>query len=157
MQELQHRQSSRYERQRQQARESSRKRTLEGQEIAPLPAIVNPERRAEAERSFKIFCETYFPKQFYLQWSEDHLRVIAKLEKVVNNSEQFAVAMPRGSGKTTLCLTAVLWAILTGRHSYVLLVSKNQKPEAERSMKNIQSLLLNNPLLLEDFPEAGCC
>jgi len=36
--------------------------------------------------------------------ADDHLRVIAKVERVVRERETLAVAMPRGSGKTNLCL-----------------------------------------------------
>src|SRR3954463_1843671 len=75
---------------------------LAGQEIAPLPPTRDPARRARADRDFRYFCETYFPKQFTLAWSDDHLKVIAKIQRVVCDGEQFAVAMPRGSGKTTL-------------------------------------------------------
>ena len=51
---------------------------------------------------------------FYLPWSPDHLRAIEKIEQAVLNGDKFALAMPRGSGKTTLCKIAVLWAASTG-------------------------------------------
>src|ERR1035437_9944964 len=75
---------------------------------------VNPERRALALKGFRCFCESYFPRTFYLGWSPDHLKVIAKIERAVLHGGLFEMAMPRGSGKTSLCETACLWAILTG-------------------------------------------
>ncbi len=43
---------------------------------------------------------------------EDHLKVIGKIERAVRTGGLFAMAMPRGSGKTVGCQTAVLWAAL---------------------------------------------
>ena len=73
--------------------------TLAGQDIAPMPSPKDPRRRVRADRDFKFFCEAYFPHLFTLEWSQDHLRVIAKIERVVRYRETLAVAMPRGSGK----------------------------------------------------------
>ena len=39
------------------------------QDIGEIPAVVNPERKARCEASFRAFCETYFPEVFYLPWS----------------------------------------------------------------------------------------
>ena len=86
--------------------------TLAGQDIAPMPSPKDMSRRARADRDFKFFCETYFPHLFTLAWSQDHLRVINKIERVVRHRETLAVAMPRGSGKTMLCQVAVVWAII---------------------------------------------
>lgn len=72
-----------------------------GRDIGELPAVVNPERKAAAAGSFRFFCETYFPQTFHLAWSADHLKVIAKIEQAVVHGGLFALAMPRGSGKTT--------------------------------------------------------
>ncbi len=80
--------------------------TLAGQDIAPLPPIRDVARRARDDASFRVFCETYFPHLFWLSWSPDHLRVVAKFERVVKDRETLAVATPRGSGKITLCLVA---------------------------------------------------
>ena len=41
--------------------------------------------------------------------------MIAKIERVVRYRETLAVAMPRGSGNTSICMVAVLWAVLSGQ------------------------------------------
>jgi len=69
------------------------------QDIAPIPEVADPERRARACESFRVFCETYFPHVFYLPWSEDHLKVVEKIERAVTKGGLCAMAMPRGSGK----------------------------------------------------------
>ena len=97
--------------------------TLAGQDIGSIPPPKDLARRHRADRDFKFFCESYFAHLYKLSWSQDHLRVIAKIEQVVRDYETLAVAMPRGSGKTTLCLTAVIWAILSGQHRFVYRIS----------------------------------
>lgn len=122
------------------------------QDIGELPAIADPERRAAAEASFKVFCETYFPDVFYFAWSPDHLRVVEKIERAVRTGGLFAMAMPRGSGKTVLCQTAVVWAALTGATPFVCLIAASAE-RAKDLLENIMVWLETNPLLAEDFPE----
>jgi hypothetical protein len=76
--------------------------------------------------SFQRFCETYFQQTFHLPWSADHLKIIAKIEQAVLEGGLFAMAMPRGSGKTTLCETACLWAILIGAREFVCLIGRRR-------------------------------
>ena len=127
--------------------------TREDQEIPPIPDCANPSERAKADDDLLYFIERYFPLDVSLGWSEDHLRVIAKLERTVVNGEWFAVAMPRGSGKTTLSQFAVLWAILTGRHKYVFFVG-GTAAKATKTLNNVKALLRHNDLLAADYPEA---
>jgi len=122
------------------------------QDIGEIPAVADPERRAAAEASFKVFCETYFPDVFYFAWSPDHLRVVEKIEKAVRTGGLFAMAMPRGSGKTVLCQTAVVWAALTGATPFVCLIAASAE-RARDLLENIMVWLETNPLLGDDFPE----
>ncbi|MCK6470868.1 MAG: phage terminase large subunit family protein [Planctomycetes bacterium] len=142
-----------YDRKKSRSRERERTLTLAGQDIAPCPPPKDLARRAKADGDFRFFCESYFPKLFTLPWSDDHLRVIRKIERAVLHCETFAVAMPRGSGKTTLCQTAVLWAILTGKHPFVFLVASTQE-YALSMLGNIKSHLSTSDRLLDDYPEA---
>jgi hypothetical protein len=66
--------------------------TLPSQDIAPIPMPKDQARRARADRDFKFFYETYFPRLFRLTWSQDRLRVIAKIERVIRCREVLAVA-----------------------------------------------------------------
>ena len=70
-----------------------------GRDIGELPKVVDLARKAAAEQSFQKFCDAYFPEVFHLPWSDDHLKVIAKIEQAVLHGGLFAMAMPRGSGK----------------------------------------------------------
>lgn len=101
----------------------------------------------------RFFAESYFPHLFRLEWSADHLQVLELIERVVLNGERFAVAMPRGSGKTTLCEVAVIWAVLTGRHQFVYLIAATDD-HAATFMRNIKAHLLSNKEMADDFPDA---
>ena len=131
----------------------NRAATKAGQDIAPIPEVEDYERRKRCGESFRLFCETYFPKAFYRAWSDDHLRVIAKIEKAVHEGGLFAFAMPRGSGKTTLARMAALWAVLYGYRPFVCLIGA-ANDRAKELLHPIYKHVLENPLLVADFPEA---
>ncbi len=126
--------------------------SLAGRDIGELPAVVNPERKARAETDFRFFCESYFPFTFHLAWSPDHLKVIAKIEKAVQHGGLFAMAMPRGSGKTSICECACIWAVLYGHRDFVCLIGSDEG-HAMDMLESIKTELDGNDLLLEDFPE----
>lgn len=126
---------------------------LAGQDIGALPPVRDVARRARADLDFRFFCESYFPRLFTLAWSSDHLKVIAKIEQAVLRGGLFAMAMPRGSGKTTLSQIAALWALLIGRQPFVFLISATAE-YASAALANLKSHLSQNELLLADYPEA---
>jgi hypothetical protein len=126
--------------------------SLSGRDIGDLPAVADPERRAKAERDFRFFCEAYFPLTFHLKWSGDHLKVIAKIEQAVLEGGLFAMAMPRGSGKTSLCEIACLWAMLYGHREFVALIGSDEE-HASSMLESIKAELENSELLAADFPE----
>jgi len=130
------------------AREMSRS----GRDIGPLPEVVDQARKDACARDFRAFCERYFPATFALPWSDDHLKVIAKIERAVLEGGLFAMAMPRGSGKTSLCETACLWALLYGHREFVCLVGSDEQ-HAVQMLDSIKAELENSDQLLEDFPE----
>lgn len=141
-----------YNRKRERAALESRAASADARDIAPLPPCLHLRRKLAASKSFKRFCETYFRDVFYLKWSAIHLQVIEKIERVITNGEIFALAMPRGSGKTTLFQIAVLWAAITGRVEMVVLIAANAA-RASQLLEDIKIWIETNDLLYEDFPE----
>jgi hypothetical protein len=133
--------------------EKNRAATKASQDIFPIPEVEDYPRRKDCGASFRLFCETYFPAAFYRAWSDDHLRVIAKIEKAVREGGLFAFAMPRGSGKTTLARCSGLWAVLYGYRPFVCLIGAADD-RAKELLLPIRKHILENPLLLADFPEA---
>ena len=128
-----------------------REKSTAGRDIGEIPLCANPARRAAAEESLLEFCQ-YFPESFYLEFSPDHLRVIEKIEHAVKHGGLFAMAMPRGSGKSTLCVIGCIWAVACGHHDFVLLVGASE-PAATDMLDSIKTQLETNDLLLADFPE----
>ena len=141
-----------YERVKERARRVSALNSLAGRDIAPLPPVVDYRRRVEASDSLKAFCLTYFPNKFKKPFGKHHLALIEALENVVNFGGKQAVAMPRGSGKTTIATAAAVWALVTGRRRFVVIVAANTK-EARKLLKSIVTVVGETPALLEDFPE----
>ncbi|MCL2711123.1 MAG: hypothetical protein FWE95_09615, partial [Planctomycetaceae bacterium] len=132
----------------------SREKVRSVQEIAPLPAMKDPKRRMACRKDLKAFCLAYFPKRFKLAFSSYHLQVIQRLEDIfIQGGGKLALAMPRGSGKTTLIETAVVWALLYGHCRYIVIVGANDTA-ATKILKNIKLALTQNKELQEDFPES---
>lgn len=141
-----------YEAHKERMRERSRERSLEGREIGGIPAVVDPARRAEALASFERFCLAYFPEKFSLALSEDHRAVMLALERAVEVGELNGYAMPRGSGKTTICICGVIYGLLKGTRKFAVLIGAEQQHAIEM-LEAVKSELENNDLLAEDFPE----
>lgn len=144
--------SSAYERKKQTASARTRAISRAGREIGPLPKVKNPRRRKKCQKSLQKFCETYFPNRFFWPFGKSHIEAINRMERVEHVGGLFALAMPRGSGKTTLAECAALHAILYGLRRYVVILAATG-PLAESILKKIQREIETNPLLLEDFPE----
>lgn len=96
--------------------------------------------------------EAYLPAVFHLPWSPDHLHAIDRIETAANVGGQFALAMPRGSGKTAMCDAATIWAAITGRRRFVFELSAAQAAANDR-IETIKRELATNELLAADWPE----
>lgn len=145
--------SDKYEDHRRQMAKRSRSRSLEGRDIAPLPEVVDPARRAAAEASLEVFLTSYFPETFALRFSDDHRTVIAAIERAAREGWLQALSMPRGSGKTSICERAALWSVLTGLHRFVAIIGADETAAVEL-LDAIKTELETNDLLLADWPEA---
>lgn len=141
-----------YDRHRQRAAARQRIHSSTSREIGPIPAVVDPDRREACERDLQLALETYFPEVFALGWSSQHIQVIDALSQALSVGGLFALGMPRGSGKTSLCIHAGLLAMLYGWQSYLVLIGATA--DAAYEMLDIAKVQLEtNELLLEDFPE----
>lgn len=141
-----------YEKLKERARARNVALAIAGRDIGELPEVVNPDRKAKAASDFRFFCESYFPLTFHLPWSADHLKVIRRIEQAVLRGGLFAMAMPRGSGKSTICECACIWAVLYGHREFVCLIGSDEG-HAMDMLESIKMELDGNDRLLEDFPE----
>lgn len=137
-------------------KEAARKRSAAvsaaGRDIGEIPDIVNPKRKNACRRDLMRFLKTYFPQKFKLSWSEDHKIVIRKIEEAVLRGGLFALAMPRASGKTTICERAAIWATVYAHRRFVALIGAAEDA-ARQLLDEIKMEIECNDLLLQDFPE----
>lgn len=122
-------------------------------DIGTIPAVVNPERRALAENDLLFFLVTYFPQSTGLSpLSEDHKRVIARMQNCILRGGRFCNAVYRGFAKTTITCNAAIWAAVFGHRRYMAIFSASD-PQAAELLASIKSELEENELLQADFPE----
>ena len=141
-----------YESLKERARARNAALSVAGRDIGELPKVVDPKRKTKAATSFQSFCESYFPLTFHLAWSPDHLKVISQIEEAVLHGGLFAMAMPRGSGKSSLAECACVWAVLFGHRQFVCLIGSDEG-HAMDMLDSIKTELDGNDRLLGDFPE----
>lgn len=144
--------AAQYEERKERSRKREARVSERGRDIGELPKVKDPATREECRTSFRRFCEVHFPEIFFLPWSPDHLKVVAKIEAAVLRGGLFAVAMPRGFGKTSLCQCAVLWALLYGHRRFVALIGAEAESAAE-TLDAIKMDLETNDRLAAQFPE----
>lgn len=132
--------------------EISRERSASGRDIGEIPPIANVRRRGRCRGSLRLFCETYNPDAFALDWSEDHLRAIARIEEAAMHGALYAFAMPRGNGKTSLCRHAALWVLSYHHSRYVFIIGANDS-KAKDSLAALRMFIRFLPTYAEDFPE----
>lgn len=152
----QHEDESSYESNLRRNREARRRDTKAGQDIGPIPPVRNWERRLACRDNLELFLRTYLHRQFYLDFCDDHRKVIRKADVAVIQGGLFAVAMPRGSGKTEITKGAALKAVLYGQRRFVLLIGATGPAAHDELLGGLKSCLDSPelfPELLEDFPE----
>jgi hypothetical protein len=115
-----------YERMKDRARARNVALAIAGRDIGDLPVVADADRKSLAASDFQYFCESYFPLTFHLPWSADHLKVIRRIEQAVMRGGLFSMAMPRGSGKTTICECACIWAVLNGHREFICLIGSDE-------------------------------
>lgn len=133
--------------------EQTRNRRAEQRDIGPLPPVENPKRKKRCAYDLLRFLTVYLAQRFPLAFSDDHKRMIALIQKAILEGGQFAVAMPRGTGKTTVMEGACVWAQLYGHRRFIFVVAADAQA-AEAICSNIRAEMDGNEMLLADFPEA---
>ncbi|MCA9065953.1 MAG: phage terminase large subunit family protein, partial [Planctomycetaceae bacterium] len=144
--------SGSYEAHKERQRERQAEQVRQGQDIGAIPPPKNPKRRKSCERNLDLFYRTYFPNVFCHPWSRVHVRLIKLIMMAVLMGAMLAVGIPRGFGKTSMCVRAVIWAIAYQHHTLVMLFAATNEAAAEL-IRDIHTELTTNELLIEDFPE----
>ena len=133
---------------REQKNESQNRIRAEKRKLTSLLSRCDSDLRKQCDASLRTFLETCFPIAFRLEWSDDHLRLIKDIENATIHGLLKALAMPRGSGKTTILIRAALWAILTKRRRFLCIVAATEA-KARRLLRSIKTEILHNEKLHE--------
>jgi hypothetical protein len=120
----------------------------------PITPAQDKERLA-LETDLEQWLLFFNPESYPLPFSPDHLNMIRILEDAINGTsgESLAVAMPRGSGKTTIAIDATLFALLTGKRKFPFVICSD-KNAATNILNSIKVALDSNEKLMEYYPEA---
>ncbi len=147
--------SEKYAKRKERERARQAKQSADGRDLKGIPAIgTHKAVRRKCDASLKYFCLEVFSEKFTKEFSPDHEKAIAKIEASVIDGLLFALSMPRGSGKTTLIVCAVIWAIVTGRRRYVALIGPTAT-HAKKMLRTIKIEMECNDRLFELYP--GAC
>ncbi len=79
--------------------------------------------RAQLEKDLPRWLRYHGGDAFSCPFSSDHERVLMKINTAINSGGLFALAMPRGHGKTTILKWVTAYVLLTGRRKYVLVIA----------------------------------
>ncbi len=112
-------------------------------------------RRERSEQDFPFFRRTYFPHYCLAEGdSRLHAWLDIELPRLADAREgvRLAVAAPRGEAKSTfVSLFFVLWAVLTGRKHYIVIIA-DALEQATSLLDAVKDELEGNDLLKQDFP-----
>ncbi len=127
-------------------------------EASEAPDQEAAQRRDRARQDFSFFRRAYFPHYCLAEGdSRLHEWLDAELPRMADAPEgvRLAVAAPRGEAKSTfVSLFFVLWAALTGRKHYVLIIA-DALEQATSLLDALKDELEFNEALKRDFPEAA--
>jgi len=129
-----------------------RSETADVQDIGRIPPCKNKPRRERCRLNLLAALKAYWPDRFPLPFCKDHLDFIHEVQEKIIHGGKKAIAMPRGSGKTTILECAVIWAVMYGHRKYVFVASASRE-DVKKIHDSIEKTLLSNPTLLSDFPE----
>ncbi len=148
-----------YARHKEDMRQRMAAKVLAGNEIGPLPEIVNQHSRDECEFNLRLFAERYTRGLFKgcsKRWAKFHLEAFEKLQRSILVGGVFAIEIPRGSGKSAMIKSAIIWAGMYGHCHFCVVVCAAQGL-AVNFLRSIKKQIRGSKRLFEDFPEVCHC
>ena len=131
----------------------SREQMASVADIGDIPNCQNPKRRKKCARNLRLFLTTYFPASTGLKpFSDDHQRVITRMQDCILRGGRHLSAVYRGFAKTTMSENAAIWATVYGHRKFCPLIGADEAA-AKANVDSIKMELETNGLLYEDFPE----
>jgi len=138
------------ERHRLYAAERSRRLSESVRDIGELPPVEDKERRESCRYDLSRFIMTYAPEGKD-PFSDDHFRVIKRIENAIFHGGRFVEAVFRGFGKSTISELTAVWAACYGHKRFIPIIGANQT----RATDNLDSIkgIFESDQLFADFPE----
>lgn len=129
----------------------------DGFDIDPAASAARRARVNDAVNGYEFFIDTYFPHYIRSPHrSELHHYLFKRLPEIVvcENSQNDAIAAPRGEAKSTIVTQLfTLWCLVTGRKKYAVIVM-DSIDQAYPMLEAIKAELEYNPRLQADFADA---
>jgi hypothetical protein len=113
-------------------------------------------RRKRYEKRLADWLKYYLPETYSDPWGEEHKRCINLLESCIRNGGSFALAMPRGSGKSAIGKGACLCAALSGMRRYIVPIGATDALAGEYLEFIKAQLTADNERLMEDYSDVLC-
>lgn len=113
--------------------------------------------RIKKDRAFRIGLTSKSHQWFFMTYLGHHMTAPfapfhGEIFRLTENPPQLSVVVAfRGSGKSTIIsLSYAIWAALTGRKKFILVISKTET-QAKQILYNIKSELEGNRAIIKDF------
>lgn len=130
----------------------ARKRAAERDIKIPTPK--DPGRRLKCMADPELFLRTYFPDEFYEEFTDDRRAMLGSFLHAAKYGGDQAVAGPRGEGKTALAIKGALYLMVCGLSDFPVVIGKNQT-KSQLELKALRERLQQAELFRDDFPEIG--
>lgn len=130
----------------------ARQAASKSREIGEIRPIANVARRRECVDDLWQFCRTYNPDAFYLDPADYHLDELKRIEEATLLGALYAMADPRGDGKTTRTRMAALWAVANAHIDYAFIIGANSD-KGQDAINSLKLWIRYLPLFVADYPE----
>ena len=116
---------------------------------------VDWDRRKKAETSLGEWVKTYMCDGMALndEPPEKGYEVLRDMEKALNAHQNYMICMGRGFGKSSYCICATLFAIATGLHKYVMIISNNSASSGNLLSDVWRVIETPDSTFANDYPE----
>ena len=133
---------------------AKRKRNAQGAEIGEIPEVVNPKRRAAAEKSLSEWAATYCVHRHRNPDSANHAVMYKALDRAIASPETWlALQAPRGEAKSFKSSEALLYAVLTGKKKFVCCFTSSMSTTETLAQYLEGQFLADGGPFYEDYPE----
>jgi len=118
------------------------------------PTTAQMKRRTRLEKNLGRWLKHYMPETFFDAWGKEHRACLKRFDRCIRDGGSFALAMPRGSGKSAIGKGACTYAALSGQRSYIVPIGATDSL-ANDYLEFVKSQLDGgNPIIKEDYPDA---